>query len=210
MLKDTLGEFNGILISDFYAVYEGVECAQQKCLIHLMRDINDDLLKNPFNEQLVHIAQLFGHLLREIVESIDKHGLKARHLRKHKRAAGMFIDYVKNMECHSEVTSALRKRILKNRDKLFTFLDHDGVPWNNNNAEHAVRAFTMLRNTMGTSTAKGTREYTILLSIQQTLKFRGINFLGFLRSGSMEALIAAGSEQRNAGSQTASPDAQCC
>ncbi len=24
-----------------------------------------------------------------------------------------------------------RKRMLKYRDKLFTFLDHDGVPWNN-------------------------------------------------------------------------------
>jgi hypothetical protein len=41
---------------------------------------------------------------------------------------------------------------------LFTFLDYDNVPWNNNNAEHAVRAFTRLRNVMITSTPKGTRE----------------------------------------------------
>jgi len=25
--------------------------------------------------------------------------------------------------------------------RLFTFLDYDGVPWNNNNAEHAIKGF---------------------------------------------------------------------
>jgi hypothetical protein len=73
----------------------------------------------------------------------------------------------------------------KNKDKLFTFLDYDGVPWNNNNAEHAVRAFTRLRNVMNTSTPKGTREFATLMSIQQTLRYRGMSFLEFLRSGEM-------------------------
>ena len=80
----------------------------------------------------------------------------------------------------------IQKRIAKNRDKLFTFLDYDGVPWNNNNAEHAVRAFTRLRNAIGTSTPKGHREYATLLSIQQTLRYRGMGFLEFTRSGRME------------------------
>jgi hypothetical protein len=43
-----LGEFftgfKGVLVSDFYAAYEAIPCPQQKCLIHLMRDINSDLL----------------------------------------------------------------------------------------------------------------------------------------------------------------------
>jgi hypothetical protein len=63
--------------------------------------------------------------------------------------------------------------------------DYDGVPWNNNNAEHAVRAFTRLRNTMTASTPKGHREYATLLSIQQTLRYRGMGFLEFMRSGKM-------------------------
>ena len=90
------------------------------------------------------------------------------------------------MKCATEVGLALKKRIEKNRDKLFTFLDYDGVPWNNNNAEHAVRAFTRLRNVINTSTPKGTREYATLLSIQQTLRYRGMGFLEFMRSGRME------------------------
>jgi hypothetical protein len=48
--------------------------------------------------------------------------------------------------------SSLQK-IEKNRDRLFTFLDFDNVPWNNNNAEHAV-SFHAPRNGMATSTAK--------------------------------------------------------
>src|SRR5271154_4588164 len=90
------------------------------------------------------------------------------------------------LRCATEVSSALQKRIIKNKTKLFTFLDYDDVPCNNNNAEHAVRAFTRLRNVMITSTPKGTREYCILLTLQQTLRCRGIGFLDFLRSDRVE------------------------
>ena len=50
ILEDLLKGFSGVLVSDFYAAYDSVPCAQQKCLIHLMRDINEDMLKNPFTE----------------------------------------------------------------------------------------------------------------------------------------------------------------
>ena len=186
ILDDVLNGFSGVLVSDFYAAYDSVPCAQQKCLIHLMRDINEDLHKNPFDEDLKEIARRFGTLLRDIVETIDSHGLKARSLAKHKKAAVGFVERVVAMNCEAEAGLALQKRIEKNRDKLFTFLDYDGVPWNNNNAEHAVRAFTRLRNAIGTSTPKGTREFATLLSIQQTLRYRGRGFLEFMRSGRME------------------------
>jgi hypothetical protein len=75
------------------------------------------------------------------VETIDSHGLKARSLAKHKKAAVGFVERVVAMNCEAEAGLALQKRIEKNRDKLFTFLDYDGIAWNNNNAEHAVRAF---------------------------------------------------------------------
>ena len=186
ILDDVLNGFKGVLVSDFYAAYDSVPCAQQKCLIHLMRDINEGLHKNPFDEDFKEVARRFGALLREIVETIDTHGLKTRHLGRHRKAAEGFIEHVVSMKCESEVGLALIKRIEKNRDKLFTFLNYDGVPWNNNNAEHAVRAFTRLRNAISTSTPKGTREYATLLSIQQTLRYRGMGFLEFMRSGRMQ------------------------
>src|SRR5215469_12118420 len=145
-----------------------------------------DILKHPFNEELTFIAKRFGALLREIVASIDEYGLKKRHLGKHKRSTELFLDDVATLQCTTDVGSSLQKRINKNRDRLFTFLDYDNVPWNHNNAEHAVRAFTRLRNVMVTSTPKGTAEYCILLSVQQTLRYRGKGFLDFLRSGRIE------------------------
>ncbi len=41
----------------------------------------------------------------------------------------------------SEAAEALRGRLLEYRGKLFTFIEHDGVPWNNNNAENAIKQF---------------------------------------------------------------------
>ena len=205
VLEDVLAEFDGVLVSDFYGGYDGVPCRQQKCLIHLMRDINEDLLKHPFDEELSCIARGFGSLLREIVETIDRWGLKRHHLRKHSRAAERFLNEVASMPCSTEAAAALKKRIGRNREKLFIFLDCDGVPWNNNNAEHAVRAFTRLRNTMASSTAKGTADYCILLSVQQTLRYRGIDFLDFLRSGRTE-LVADATTPR---SQSAASQSLC-
>ena len=73
---------------------------------------------------------------------------------------------------------AYKKRFEKNRTKLFTFLDCDGVPWNNNNAEHAIKAFARLRHTLGgTSTVKGLEEYLVLLSISETCKAKGTDTL---------------------------------
>jgi Transposase IS66 family len=186
VFEDLLDGFSGVLVSDFYAAYDSVPCAQQKCLIHLMRDINEDLHKNPFDDELKEIARRFGVLLREIVGTIDTYGLKARHLGKHRKPATGFIDHVSAMKCTTEAGLALKKRIEKNKDRLFTFLEYDGIPWNNNNAEHAVRSFTRIRNIMTTSTPKGHREYATLLSIQQTLRYRGMDFLEFIRSGRME------------------------
>jgi Transposase IS66 family len=191
VLQEVLHGFSGVLVSDFYGAYDSMECPQQKCLIHLMRDINEAILKNPFNAELRSIANSFGLLLRDIVDTFDKWGLKAIRLRKHRRRADRFLSEIESLKCSSEAAVALRKRLLKNRSKLFTFLEYDGVPWNNNNAEHAVRAFTRIRNAIATSTVKGTKEYALLLSIQQTLKYRNIEFLDFLRSGNkeMETLV---------------------
>lgn len=186
VLNEVLGEFDGVLVSDFYGGYDSMPCEQQKCLIHLMRDINEELLKNPFNDELTFIASRFGVLLREIVGTIDRYGLKRFNLGKHKRSAEKFFTEVAEIQCSTEVGASLKKRIGKNQDKLFKFLDYDGVPWNNNNAEHAVRYFTRLRNVMVTSTPKGTADYCILLSLQQTLRLRGVGFLDFLVLGREE------------------------
>jgi len=108
ILDEVLTGFKGVLVSDFYGGYDAVPCEQQKCLIHLMRDINEDVLKHPFNDELAFIAKRFAAVLREIVETIDRYGLKKRHLSKHEASAERFIADVAALQCATEVGSAPR------------------------------------------------------------------------------------------------------
>jgi predicted RecB family nuclease len=183
-LKNVLQNFNGVLVSDFYAAYDSIDCIHQKCLIHLLRDINEDLVRHPFDGEMVEIAQAYAGLIRPMVETVDRFGLKTRYLRKHKRAVDRFYRMLAKRKYHTEVAVGYQKRFQKNQGSLFTFLDHDNVPWNNNNAEHAIKAFARLRKVIGgMSTPKGMREYLVLLSIYETCNYKGVSFLEFLRSG---------------------------
>jgi predicted RecB family nuclease len=82
-LHELLKGFTGVLITDFYSAYDSLPCEQQKCLVHLIRDMNHDLLNNPFDDEFKSLASEFGQLLRTIVATIDRYGLKKRHLHKH-------------------------------------------------------------------------------------------------------------------------------
>ena len=184
ILSDVLKDFKGVLVSDFYAAYDSVPCLQQKCLIHLIRDLNDDLLKNQFDNELKELVEAFGRLLKLIIATIDAHGLKTGFLRKHKVDVDKFFEWCLAEEYDSELACKYQTRFKKNRDRLFTFLDHDGVPWNNNNAENAIKSFAALRRDIGgLSTENGIRPTLKLLSIAQTLRNKNISFLDFLKSG---------------------------
>ena len=79
-----LKDFCGVLVSDFYAAYDAIECPQQKCLIHFIRDLNDELLKHPYDDGLKRLVGDFAGLLKPMVETVDRHGLKKRFLKKHR------------------------------------------------------------------------------------------------------------------------------
>jgi len=184
MLHSLLKDFTGVLVSDFYAAYDGIQCPQQKCLIHLIRDLNDAVLECPFDEELKSLVKGFADLVRPMVETVDRHGLKSYFLRKHLVAVSRFYRRISRTAFQSESAVKFKERFEKNRDKLFTFLAHDGVPWNNNNAEHAIKAFAVLRHVIdGLTSEKGLRDYLVMLSIFETCKYKKVDFLDFLLSG---------------------------
>jgi len=195
LVQSALGEFKGVLVSDFYAAYDSIPCPQQKCLLHLMRDLNDAVLDNPYDEDVKGIVTAFAELLHGIVKTIDRWGLKRRFLHKHLVDVARFYKQISKMGLSSAAASKWKDRLEKDRAKLFTFLSHDGVPWNNNNAEHAIKAFARLRRAIeGLSTPKGIEEYLILLSVCQTCKYSGLDFLDFLRSGETDVGTFAASQ----------------
>jgi predicted RNA-binding Zn-ribbon protein involved in translation (DUF1610 family) len=182
-LKKLLKDFKGVLVSDFYPAYDSIDCPQQKCLIHLLRDMNQDLLNNPFDEELQSVTGPFGVLLRDVVTTIDRQGLKRCHLKRHDRGVVKFFESLARQSFRSEAAEALRHRLLKNRNKLFTFIQYDGVPWNNNNAENAIKRFAYYReDTIGVMKEAGLTDYLMLLSFCHTCRYRGISFLKFLLS----------------------------
>jgi len=82
----------------------------------------------------------------------------------------------------SEATIKFQKRFLRYRDRLFTFLDEDGIPWQNNTAERALRHIAVQRKISGSFFEKSTRHFLLLLGISQTCQFQDKSFLKFLLS----------------------------
>jgi len=127
---------------------------------------------------------------------VDKFGLKARFLRKHKREVNQFYSVIELRQMTSTVAQHYRERFMKYREKLFVFLDHDGVPWNNNNAEHAIKPLAKYRTLVKRALQrKGLSSYLVLLSVYQTCEYRGLSFLDFLRSGEKDIYAFAESQR---------------
>lgn len=183
-LQEMLEQYRGVLVSDFYRAYDSPSCPQQKCLVHLIRDLNNDLHQNRYDDEFRALTKSFGEVLVSVVRTVDRYGLRRRYLKKHKRDVARFFRELERQEYQSVVARKYQKRLTKYRDKLFLFLDYDDVPWNNNNAEHAVKHFAKYRMIAnGRVRESGIADYLVLLSIHQTCVYRGVSFLQFLLSG---------------------------
>jgi Transposase IS66 family len=180
-LGSLLDGFQGVLVSDFFTGYDSLRCPQQKCLIHLIRDMNEDLLGNGFDNEYKNMVQRFAQLLQQIVETVDKYGLKRRHFRKHRNDAVRFLKSVATAHYSSPIATTYQERMGKYGSRFFTFLDYDGVPWNNNNAEHAIKGFARVRRFAdGRFTEDSIREYLVMLSVAETCGYQNIEVLEFL------------------------------
>lgn len=187
LLQSTLEGFSGVVVSDFYSAYDCLECPQQKCLAHLIRDINDAVLENPFDGELGEMAAKFTSLMLPIVETIDRFGLKRHFLKKHEKSAETFLTEVCGQKYTSQPARRFQKRFKKYGDRMFTFLAKEGVTWNNNAAENSVKLFASRWRLMGaTHTETSIRDYLLLLSIYGTLRRKGGSFLRFLLSRDLD------------------------
>jgi hypothetical protein len=181
-LQEWLKDYKGVIVTDFFPGYEALPIRQQKCLVHLIRDLNDDLFKNPFDEEYKRMVIAFGDLLKKIVLTIDGYGLKKYHLKKHLKDITRFYKLFVLPDYKSELSVKCAKRLKKHWEELWTFLSHDGLPWNNNNAEAAIKAFAQHRRSVnGQVSDTGLTEYLSMLTIAQTCRYRNISFLDYLR-----------------------------
>ena len=183
VVRELLKGYQGVLVTDFYAGYDAQECRQQKCWVHLIRDLNEDLWKFPFDEELQNFVAAVKNLIVPVIEAIDRWGLNANHLRKFKNQVERFYaTVIVGGEYALEVTKKYQKRFARYRESLFRFLDENDIPWNNNAAERAIRHLVVQRKISGAMHPRGAADYLVLLGVAQTCRFQEKSFLKFLLS----------------------------
>ena len=168
--------FAGTLITDFWASYNAVDCgSRQMCLVHLLRELSATRdYKNPGGDW-PEFESTLGTLLRDSIE-----------VWKEREAFAAADLAVKRSEFQSRLTAIisrswtdshsqrLMKRLQKYEHGLFTFLDKDGVPFDNNHAERSIRPAVILRkNSYGNRSEQGSDCQAVLMSIFRTLRQRG-------------------------------------
>jgi predicted RecB family nuclease len=187
VVREMLAGYQGVLVSDFYPGYDAVECRQQKCLVHLIRDLNDDLWGSPYNTEFEGFVLAVKDLLVPIFAVVPEDGLKARRLIRFVPSVDEFYrQHITGRAYKFEVTRKYQKRFERYRESLFTFLGQDDIPWNNNTAERGIRHLAVQRKISRTFYKKAVPDYLLLLGIAQTCRFQDKSFLKFLMSGGMD------------------------
>jgi len=181
---DFLSGYQGILISDFYPGYDSVKCRQQKCLVHVIRDLNEDLWKFPFDSEFESFNLEVKNLIVPMLEAVQKYGLRKRHLHKFSKQIDQFYEKViTDRTYHSDLTMRYQSRFKRYRQSLFTFTEYDNIPWNNNMAERAIRHLAVQRKISGFFFKSFAPKYLLMLGITQTCRFQDKSLLKFLMSG---------------------------
>jgi hypothetical protein len=155
VLVRVLGKsFAGTLVSDFYAAYNGLDCAKQRCLVHLLRELAKLREELPRQSVRAFIQPLIA-LFQDAIQ-LGKDREKLGHAKFHEayeRIIDRFDDLM--LKTRSQHPDCLRiwKRLYKHCDELFTFLDDPAVPADNNGTERDIRSLAAARSDGGTHRA---------------------------------------------------------
>ena len=165
--------FQGVLITDFWSAYESVcDEDRQYCLVHLLRELEKVDERNDSSEWQA-FAKTLRRLLRDgtrLRQRTDFAPDQSQHLvdRLNKRLAKLADE-----EHLDGDARRLTKRLPKHAEHLFTFLDYQDVPFENNFAERQIRPAVVLRKTSQCNRSdRGAATQATLMSIYQTLKLR--------------------------------------
>jgi len=181
--KTFLKDYKGILISDFYAGYDSIDCVQQKCWVHLIRDLNNDLWSNPFDKEYELFVYEVRNLIVPIIQAANIHGLKTKFLAKFQISVDRFFNKVIDGKIYkSELCLLYQKRFKRYKESLFTFIKNDGIKWHNNAAENGLRHICVQRKISGSFGEHQFPHYLRMVSVLQTCKLQNKPFFKFLLS----------------------------
>jgi transposase len=155
VLLQALGaSFAGTLVSDFYAVYNGLDCRKQRCLVHLLRELAKLREELPWQSVRTFIQPLITLFQDAIQLGKDRDKFGTRSFAEARQGIQDRFDEL-ILSTNSKHPECLRiwKRLFKHCDELFTFLYDPQVPADNNGAERDIRSLAAARNDGGTHRA---------------------------------------------------------
>jgi transposase len=178
VLSELLGtDFGGVLVSDCLATYDDATLLQQKCYAPHHKAIRQAKALHPHQGEgfLSEVAAMLHAAVALQGQKAECDPQSFRDLRQALERKAVHLLESPRSEPSEE---AVRKRLQKQRDHLFTFLDHDGVDATNNLAERQLRPAVIARKiSCRNKTQKGARTWQILASLAATCAQRATSFI---------------------------------
>jgi transposase len=174
VLDELLTErFDGIVTCDRAKMYWRLPTLQW-CWAHLKRDFQAlvdsgvRIAKELGKQLLEQTRLLFRQWSRCRDGTISRAGLKTS-LSKTRREVERLL--LRGLRCRHSKTSGMCQELLQNRERLWTFLEQEGVEPTNNAAERALRHAVIWRKlSFGTQSAAGSRFVETMLTVIETCR----------------------------------------
>lgn len=175
---EVLGQdFAGVLVSDCLNIYDDLNPLQQKCYSHHLKAVSEACQLHP--------QQGEGYL--QEVQALMRTGIWLKALQTDAEPA-RFAQCVQGLRTRAHPLlerpraqtqeEQVRKRLWKQRDHLFTFLEHPEVPATNNLAERQLRPAVIARKlSCGNKTGKGALAWQVLASLAASCRQEGSSFI---------------------------------
>lgn len=173
--KDVLGEdYRGVVISDFHSAYNRLTSPQQKCWVHLLRELRDCAkteVSDEYRRAHRRLRRLFLDAKRLVRQRPTLPPLQLQ--RRQQRLEARLFDWGAT-PYHNKTLRRLAGRILKHHHQLLTFTRVAGVLADNNPAERAIRPHVIIRKRAYQSRSPtGMATHANLMSLVQTLTLQG-------------------------------------
>lgn len=189
-----LGEkFEGILVRDRYAAYNGIGSQWQSCLAHIITKAKQIKREHGLlpREEKTACADRFCDRVVALFKAACETGQKLKTgAIPWESATGIEKQLVNRLAglCKKPLAfkpaETLRAYLAGPEQKyLFTFLRHPGVPPTNNLAEQAIRHLVIFRKIcFGTRSESGLKTHSVLPSLVQTARRQGVHPRQFLQT----------------------------
>jgi transposase len=164
LLLEMLGpEFAGVLVSDCLSIYDDVNPRQQKCYSHHLKAIRLAGEDHP-SAWLDEVRWLLQEAMALKGQALEATERASRRAALEARAAELLA-----APRPTTLEEKVRRRLEKQQDHLFTFLDVEEVEATNNLAERQLRPAVIARKvSCGNKTPKGAHTWEILTSLAAT------------------------------------------